>query len=209
MKHLTRSRSVIRHVLRRASTIAIIGASPSPERHSHAVARYLTHAGYDVIPVRPDHTGVAGLPTYARLADIPGAVDLVIVFRTPSAVPAHVEEAAAKGAEAVWLPPGAWSQAADVAAQQRGLTLIKECCAMEEHRHLSERSGHPEKWGVHVRRCKPAYQDNRVRPDDGGYTPRGGGGHVAGGGRRSVLDEKKMVAGAPSRRSGPMKPRPR
>jgi hypothetical protein len=90
MKHLTRSRSVIRHVLRRASTIAIIGASPSPERHSHAVARYLTHAGYDVIPVRPGHTGVAGLPTYARLADIPGAVDLVIVFRTPSAAFPHM-----------------------------------------------------------------------------------------------------------------------
>ena len=80
---------------------------------------------------------------------------------------------------------------------------------MEQHRHLSQRSGHPEKWGVHVRRRKPAYEDNRVRPDDDGYTPDGGGGHVAGGGSRSVLDEKKMVTGAPSRRSGPMKPKPR
>jgi predicted CoA-binding protein len=209
MKHLTPAKSLMQRLLRRARTIAIIGASPSPERHSHAVARYLAHEGYDVIPVRPDQSDVAGMATYARLADIPGAVDLVVVFRTPSAIPAHVEEAAAKGAEAVWLPPGAWSPAADVVAQQRGLTLIKECCVMEEHRHLSGRSGHPEKWGVHVRRRKPAYQDNRVRPDDAGYAPGGGGGHVAGGGGRSVLDEKKMVTGAPSRRSGPMKPRPR
>jgi predicted CoA-binding protein len=173
------------------------------------VARYLAHEGYDVIPVRPDQSHVAGLAAYASLTDIPGAVDLVVVFRTPSAVPAHVEEAAAKGADAVWLPPGAWSPAADVAAQQHGLTLIKECCVMEEHRRLSQRSGHPEKWGVHVRRRKAAYQDNRVRPEDHGYTPGGGGGHVAGGGGRSVLDEKKMVTGAPSRRRGPMKPRPR
>ena len=209
MKHLTQSTSVMRHVLLRARTIAIVGASPSPESHSHVVARYLAHEGYDVIPVRPDRSDVAGLAAYASLADIPGAVDLVVVFRSPSAVPAHVEQAAAKGVEAVWLPPGAWSPGADVAAQQHGLTLIKECCVMEEHRRLSQRSGHPERWGVHVRRRKPTYEDNRVRPEDRGYTASGGGGHVAGGGGRSVLDEKKMVTGAPSRRRGPIKPRPR
>jgi predicted CoA-binding protein len=209
MKHLNPTKSVMRRVLQRARTIAIVGASPSPDRHSHAVAHYLAHEGYDVIAVRPDRADVVGLATYGSLADIPGAVDLVVLFRTPGAVPAHVEEAAAKGAEAVWLPPGAWSPAADVAALQHGLTLVKECCVMEEHRQLSQRSGHPEKWGVHVRRRKPAYEDNRKRPDDSGYTASGGGGHVAGGGARSVSDEKKMVTGAPSRRRGPMKPRPR
>jgi len=210
MKHLTPGKSVMRHVLQRARTIAIVGASPSPDHHSHAVTGYLAHEGYDVIPVRPDRADVAGLAAYTGLSDIPGAVDLVVVFRTPSAVPSHIEEAARKGAEAVWLPPGAWSPAADAAAQQHGLTLIKESCVMEEHRHLSQQSGHPQKWGVHVRRRKPVYEDNRVRADDGGgYTPAGGGGHVAGGGGRSVLDEKKMVTGAPSRRSGPMKPKPR
>ena len=61
MKHLTPTDSVMRHVLQRARTIAIIGASPSPERHSHAVTRYLAHEGYDVIPVRPDQSDVAGL----------------------------------------------------------------------------------------------------------------------------------------------------
>jgi hypothetical protein len=209
MKHLTPTKSVMRHVLQRARTIAIVGASPSPDRHSHEVARYLAHEGYDVIPVRPDRAAVAGLPAYASLTDIPGAVDLVVVFRTPSAVPSHIEEAVRKGSEAVWLPPGAWSEAADAAARQHGLTLIKESCVMEAHRHLAQQSGHPQKWGVHVRRRKPAYEDNRVRAVDGGYTPGGGGGHVAGGGGRSVLDEKKMVAGAPSRRRGPMKPKPR
>lgn len=209
MKHMTPEKAVIRHVLQRARTVAIVGASPSPEHHSHAVASYLSHEGYDVIPVRPDRCDVAGLPAYARLADIAGAVDLVVIFRRPEAVVPHIEEAAAKRAEAVWLPPGAWSPEAERAAEQHGLTCIKECCILEEHRHLSQRSGHPEKWGVHVRRRKPTYEDNRSRPDDGGYVPGGGGGSVAGGGVRSVLDEKKMVRGAPSPRSGPIKPKPR
>ena len=209
MKHLSPARSARWRVLQRTRTVAIVGASPRPERHSHTVARYLAREGYDVIPVRPDRRKVAGLSTHASLAEVPVAVDLVIVFRTPTAVPSHIEEAAGKSVEAVWLPPGTWSPAADAAARQRGLTLIKDCCVMEEHRNLSRQGGHPQKWVVHLRRRKSAYEDNRKRPDDGGYTPGGGGGRVAGGGNRSVLDEKKMVTGAPSRRSRPMKPRPR
>lgn len=209
MRHISAERAVIRHVLQRARTVAIVGASPNPGRHSHAVARYLSHAGYDVIPVRPDRCGVAGLPTYARLADVAGPIDLVVIFRRPDEVVPHITEAAAKRAEAIWLPPGAWSPEAEAAAQQHALTVIKDRCIEEEHRHLTQRSGHPEKWGVHVSRRKPTYEDNRQRPDRGGYVSGGGGGHVAGGGVRSVLDEKKMVKGKPSSRSGPRKPRPR
>jgi hypothetical protein len=51
------------------------------------------------IPVRPGESEIAGLRTDAALADIPGAVDLVVVFRTPGGVSSHVEEAAAKRAE--------------------------------------------------------------------------------------------------------------
>jgi predicted CoA-binding protein len=209
MKHMNATEVAVRHLLQRARTIAVVGASPDPAQHSHTVVSYLSHAGYDVIPVRPDRAEVAGLPTYARLADFGGPVDLVVIFQAPEAVVAHIEKSAAKHAEAVWLPPGAWTPAADESAQQHGLTLIKERCILEDHRHLSKRSGHPGKWGVHVRLRKRMYEDNRKRPDDQGYVSGGGGGHVAGGGARSIRDEKKMGKGKPSPRSGPMKPRPR
>lgn len=208
MKHLTREEAVNRRVLQRARTVAIIGASSSPERHSSMVAEYLKTAGYDVIPIRPDRGEVAGLRAYATLADFGGPVDLVVIFRRAEAVPAHIDEAAARQAEVVWLPPGVWSRAAEAAAHRHGLTLVKGLCIAEEHRHLSQQSGHPTKWGVHVRRRKPTYEDNRRRPDDAGYVVGGGGGHVAGGGAHSILDEKKMVKGAPSRRSGAFKPKP-
>jgi predicted CoA-binding protein len=133
MRHVTQTKSVMRQRAAAGQNDRDRGRHPSPDRHSHEVVRYLAPEGHDVIPVRPDRSDVAGLAAYASLADIPGAVDLVVVFRTPGAVAAHVEEAAAKGAEAVWRPPGAWSPAADVAAQRHGLTVIKECCVMEEH----------------------------------------------------------------------------
>jgi predicted CoA-binding protein len=208
MKHMTREETLHRRVLQRARTVAIIGASPNPARHSHSVANYLRTAGYDVIPVRPDGVDVAGLPASATLADVAGPIDLVVIFRRPEAAPAHIGEAAAKHVEVVWLQPGVWSREAEAAADRHELTLVKELCIAEEHRHVSQPAGHPTKWGVHVRRRKPTYEDNRRRPDDAGYVAGGGGGHAAGGGVRASVDEKKMLKGAPSRRSGRFRPKP-
>ncbi|MBI2833317.1 MAG: CoA-binding protein [Acidobacteria bacterium] len=74
MKHMTREEAVNRRVLQRARTLAIIGASSSPERHSHTVTAYLKTAGYDVIPIRPDGADVAGLRSCASLTDVAGPV---------------------------------------------------------------------------------------------------------------------------------------
>lgn len=209
MKHMTRAEALRLRVLDRARTVAVIGASADPERHSNTVAAYLKAARYDVVPVRPDRASVAGLQSFPSLAAVPGPVDLVVIFRRRAAVPAHIEEAAAKEVEAVWLPPGVCTPEAEETAKRLGLQVIKDVCIAEEHRHLWQASGHPAKAGVHVRRRKPTYEDNRRRPEDSGYAPGGGGGRVAGGGVRAIVDEKKMVKGAPSRRTGVFKPKPR
>jgi predicted CoA-binding protein len=205
MKHLTRDEVAIQRLLRRARIIAVVGASPRPDRHSHEVCRYLHEQGYEVIPVRPDRADVAGLCSYASLADVPGPIDILVVFRNVAAAPAHVDEAASRGIEAVWLPPSVWSRACDDAALRIGATVIDESCIMEEHRHGSRVPGHPHKLGAHLRRRKHEYSDNRKHPSDEGYRAGGGGGHLGGGGVRASLDEKKMVAGRPSPRRGLIK----
>jgi uncharacterized protein len=119
MKHMDQEEALIEGLLRKTRTIAIIGASPRPVRHSGQVVSYLHKVGYDVIPVRPDRIPVAELPTFRKLGDIAGPVDLVVIFRRPDAVPTHIREAAAKGAKGVWLPPGTWSRAAGEEAQKQ------------------------------------------------------------------------------------------
>jgi predicted CoA-binding protein len=105
-------------------------------RHSGEVVSYLHRAGYDVIPVRPDRAPVDRLPTYARLEDVARPVDVVVIFRRPDAVAAHIPEAVAKRAEAVWLPPGAWSREAEDEALRHQLAVVKNRCIVEDHRHL-------------------------------------------------------------------------
>jgi len=197
MKHIDREEAAIADLLRRTRTIAVVGASPKPGRHSRDVVRYLHDAGYDVIPVRPDRATVEGLPTYASLEDIAGPVDLVVIFRRAGAALDHFREAAQKRAEAVWLPPGAWTRAAEDEARRHNLVIVKERCIIEEHSHLAGAlgeagSGHPHKTSVHERRRHRMTTDERVLPDPG-YEEGGGGGRRAGGGIHAVLDEKKMT----------------
>jgi hypothetical protein len=130
------------------------------------------------------------------------------MFRRPAAVPAHIDEAAKRQVEVVWLQPGVWSPAAEAAALRRGITLVKDHCAAEEHCHVSQSAGYPAKWGAHVRRRKSTYEDSRQRPDDVGDVAGGGARHAAGGGVRAIVDEKTMVKRAPLRRFGRRTPKP-
>jgi predicted CoA-binding protein len=193
MTHMTREETLIIQLLNRARTIAVVGASPRPERHSHTVVSYLHRVGYDVIPVRPDLQEVDGLKSYARLADIPVQIDLAVIFRRPDAAPPFIAEAASKGAEAVWLPPGVWTREAEEQAREHDVLLIKDRCIEEEHRHMSKSGGRPKRLGVHLSRRRRTYEDNRKDLEVKGYTTAGGGGGKCGGGKRAVLDEKKMV----------------
>ena len=86
------------------------------------------------------------------------------------------------------------------AARTHNLTLIKDRCIIEEHRHLAgatgePTAGHPLKQGVHVQRRRRRSEENHVTIPGSGYVEGGGGGHKAGGGKHSVLDEKKMISG--------------
>jgi uncharacterized protein len=196
VKHMDRQEALIQGLFRSTRTVAVIGASPRPDRHSRDVVSYLHREGYEVIPVRPDRQQVEGLPTFAALEDFGGSVDLAVIFRRPEDVTAHIREAAAKKARAVWLQPGTWSPEAEAEAERQGVALIKERCIIEEHKHVASATGetgagHPPKPGVHLgergRRGEPV--------EHGGYEAGGGGGTRGGGGVRAVLNEKKMTQG--------------
>ena len=84
----------IREVLTRSRVVAVVGASPRPERDSHDVMRYLQQRGYHTIPVNPRAAGetILGETVCASLTDIPVAIDLVDIFRSPDAAGEIVDQ---------------------------------------------------------------------------------------------------------------------
>lgn len=127
-------------ILRETKTIALVGASPKPERPSYRVMAFLLRKGYRVIPVNPGHAGGAILdqPVVARLADIGEAIDMVDVFRAASALPALVDEILSLPA----LPKVIWGQlslrddAAAAKAEAAGIKVVMDRCPAIEYPRL-------------------------------------------------------------------------
>jgi predicted CoA-binding protein len=129
--------ATIRAILEGMRTVAVVGLSPNTLRASHFVAFYLQRHGYRIVPVNPNETAILGEPCYPALAAIPFAVDVVDVFRRPSAVPAIAEEAVAIGAKALWLQFGVISAEGAAIAERGGLAVVMDRCLKVEHaRHL-------------------------------------------------------------------------
>ena len=117
--------------------IAIVGLSDDPSRPSFQVASYLLAHGKEVIPVNPTTVMVMGLKAYARLADIPGEIELVNVFRRSEFCAEVTKDAIARGAKGVWLQAGIHNDEARALARKAGIHYVEGRCIMVEHMHHS------------------------------------------------------------------------
>ncbi|HEV8682379.1 MAG TPA: CoA-binding protein [Actinomycetota bacterium] len=118
----------LRAILGRTRTIAVVGLSSNPRRDSHGVASFLQARGFHIIPVNPNETGVLGERAYPTLLDVAEPVDVVNVFRRPSATPEVAERAVAIGAPVLWLQLGIENDEARRIAEDGGLTVIMDLC---------------------------------------------------------------------------------
>ena len=123
---------LIREVLTRVRTIAVVGFSANPARPSHSVARYLVSRGYRVIPVNPGLAGQTwlGEKVHASLAEIGGPVDMVDVFRRSEAVAGVTDQALALSPLpfAIWTQLGVRDDEAAERARARGVRVIQNRC---------------------------------------------------------------------------------
>ncbi len=124
--------AVIQRVLT-MQRIAIVGLSGNELRASNFVGRYLLRNGYDVVPVNPREELILGRTSYASLADIPGPVDTVDVFRQPDAVPDIARDAVAIGAKCLWLQYNVISEEGAKIATGGGLDVVMDRCMKVEH----------------------------------------------------------------------------
>jgi predicted CoA-binding protein len=121
-------------LLRRAKSIAIVGASNNPARASYFVATYLlSSTAYDVYLVNPRETEILGQPVYATLSDLPVVPDIVDVFRRHDDLPCVAQEAIEAGAQTLWLQLGSWNEDAAAIAEGAGLSVVMDRCIKIEH----------------------------------------------------------------------------
>ena len=111
--------------------IAVLGIKTEQQASQPAfyVPKYMHRAGFDVIPVPvyyPEATEILGKTVYRRLADIPGTVDLVNVFRRPQDIEPHLDDMLAAKPAAVWFQSGIRHQAAAEALARAGIKVVQD-----------------------------------------------------------------------------------
>lgn len=123
----------LRNLLREVKTIAVVGLSPNAARPSYRVSRAMQGFGYRIVPVRPAVAEVLGEKAYARLSDIPFAVDLVDVFRNPDEVGPIVDECIALDVKRLWLQDGVVNEEAAERARAAGITVVMDRCVWRDY----------------------------------------------------------------------------
>ena len=129
----------IRELITAVRRIAVLGIKTEQQSSQPAfyVPQYLHGAGFDVIPVPvyyPEVEEILGQPVYRRLADIPGTVDLVNVFRRPQDIEAHLDDMLAAKPAAVWFQSGIRHEAVAETLARAGIKVVQDRCLMVEHR---------------------------------------------------------------------------
>ena len=137
--HLIDDDEGIRRILRDTHRIAVLGIKVEPAQPAHYVPAYCQRVGLEIVPVPvyyPDATEILGERVYRRVADVPGDIDMVNVFRRPKDVSAHVDDIIAKRPKSVWLQLGIRNDAAAEQLARAGIDVVQDHCLMVELQHL-------------------------------------------------------------------------
>ena len=123
----------IQRVLLSAKAIAVVGLSGNVLRASHFVGFYLQRHGYRLFPVNPRESTILGERCYSSLQEVPDKVDIVNVFRAPSALPEIAAQAVAIGARCLWTQFNVINEEGARIAEQSGLAVVMNRCIKVEH----------------------------------------------------------------------------
>jgi len=152
---------LVKQLLEKIKTIAIVGISKDQHRDSHYVGKYLKHVGYKIIPVNPGSKTILDEPCYPSLKAIPFSVDAVDIFRKPSDILEVVDQAIEIGARIIWLQLGTGTHPeAKRRAEDAGCIFIQNRCMKVDHQFLIRtppyQSNHP-----HLRQKELDYEHQR------------------------------------------------
>ena len=134
--HLLERHNQIAALLGRVRRVAVLGIKTAETMQpAYYVPEYAQRAGYDVVPVPvyyPEVTEILGRPVHRRVADVPGGVDLVNVFRRPKDIPAHVDDILAARPAAVWFQQGIRHDEAAERLARAGIDVVQDRCLLVE-----------------------------------------------------------------------------
>jgi predicted CoA-binding protein len=134
-RHLIDDENGVKRVIDSTHRIAVLGIKMEPGQPAHYVPEYAQRAGFEIVPVPvyyPDATEILDERVYRKVADVPGEIDMVNVFRRGPAVLAHVDDILAKKPKSVWMQLGIRNDEAAERLARAGIDVVQDMCLMVE-----------------------------------------------------------------------------
>ena len=138
-EHIIDSYAGIRRVIGATKRIAVLGIKLGEHRPAFFVPEYAQSAGYEIVPVPvyyPEATEMLGEKVYRTISSIPGAIDMVNVFRRSADIPAHLDDIIAKRPKSVWFQLGIVNDDAAERLAREGIDVVQDRCLLVELRRI-------------------------------------------------------------------------
>jgi len=139
--NLMTSADDIARIVKATRRIAVLGIKTAAQRDAAAfyVPEYMQRMGYDIVPVPvyyPDASEILGQRVYRTVSEIPGAIDMVNVFRRPKDIPPHLPDILKARPQFVWFQLGIVNDEAAATLARAGIQVVQDRCLLVEHRRL-------------------------------------------------------------------------
>lgn len=107
--------------------VAVLGASPKPDRYSNQAVRLLASFDYRPLPVNPSFDEIEGMTCFPSLAEIDEPVHTITLYLGPARSTPLIEEIVAANPQRIIMNPGAENEELAAAASGAGIEVVEGC----------------------------------------------------------------------------------
>jgi len=108
--------------------LAIAGVSRNPKKFGHQVYDELKKRGYEVYPVNPQTSEIAGEKCYRSVSELPAGVNRMLIVTPKNETDAILREAVKKGITRVWVQQMSETKDTVKIAKEYNVDLISKKC---------------------------------------------------------------------------------
>jgi len=111
----------------KSETVAILGASPKPDRYAYKAFQMLRDYGHRAIPINPAFDDILGEKCYPKIADAPTSIDTVTMYLGEARSNPLIDEIIAAKPRRIIMNPGAENPALTTEAEEAGIEVVEDC----------------------------------------------------------------------------------
>ena len=108
-------------------TVAILGASPKPDRYAYRAFRMLRDYGHRPIPINPAFDEILGEKCYPKIGDAPQPINTVTMYLGAARSNLLIDEIIQAKPQRIIMNPGAENLALAEKAEEAGIEVVEGC----------------------------------------------------------------------------------